>query len=131
MMLRKSEYLQKCNKHSHLLTLLLVLSLAESCAVESAKAELQLKIMPSTTIHVGETLTLDASESVYDLIAWKLDGVIYGPCQTEEVCELTFDQPGFHEMLVEVTMDSKPDVLGVSKTRHSIDEQLLEITVLP
>ncbi|MGK5093550.1 hypothetical protein WDW89_16265 [Deltaproteobacteria bacterium TL4] len=123
--------IKKCNQHSWLYPVVLPLTFIGlwGCA-DSPEAKLELAVRPSTQILVKQRVEFDATGSSYDRISWKLDGAFYGPCQTRKKCALIFDEPGLHEVLVSVALESTPDWSGFSSQTESYDEQLVKLTVL-
>lgn len=98
---------------------------------DELRAHLRLSVNPGASVQVNETVTLDATESDYDFIEWKLDDSIYGPCMTEPKCEFSFSQADNHTVWVEVTMDHRPHWSGLSRSRQTHDSGMVLLTWLP
>lgn len=110
---------------------LFALSLSLLACGEDPDAEVRLRVTPDTTVRVGETITVDATDSIYDAITWYLEGAIYGPCQTRVVCDLSFTQSDNYTLRVVADKSYTPDPSGFSRSGESRDEKVLELVILP
>lgn len=78
------------------------------CSSYGDKTEKAEAILTSsnTTITVGDTVQLDGSQSVYNTIAWTINGEVLDFCGSSSVCDLQMNTAGSFEITIEATKDS-------------------------
>ncbi|MBF0353457.1 MAG: hypothetical protein HQM11_20690, partial [SAR324 cluster bacterium] len=85
---------------------------------------------------LGDSLAMDASESVFDTIEWYQDDVKLSQCEDSDSCLVLFSQEGVSTIKIKVqkspSNNSLP-VLGdlISPSEDTTDETDLQITITP
>ena len=110
--------------------LILVVFFLGGCGDEP-EATLRLSISPGTKVKTGETITLNAGESDYDSITWKMDGYYYGKCNTLPTCQLKFDVPDNKTIWIEVAMDHRAHWTGLTRSRITQDSGAVRLSWIP
>ena len=108
------------------LFLVVLVSFLEACG-DPPRARLVLTVNPGNTVGIGETITIDASQSSYDSIQWWIDSAIWGPCNTLPSCQLKSDNSTSKNVYVEVEMDRRPHWSGVQTHPATNDSAIVPL----
>jgi hypothetical protein len=104
-----------------------LVSFLEGCG-DSPRARLVLTVNPGNTTGIGETITIDASQSSYDSIEWKIGTAIYGSCGSLSSCQFTSNTATSMNIHVEVEMERRPHWSGLQTHASTSDSAIVPLS---
>ena len=106
--------------------LLAVVALAGSCSDEGEcsdfdffcqrEAKVSLKVEPGEAVEIGTNVVVDASDSIFDEIDWRVDGDPVNSCKGQESCPFTWDEVDAGDHIVSVRTKVNGNTGGLVST---------------
>ncbi|HJM05391.1 MAG: hypothetical protein QF560_07840 [SAR324 cluster bacterium] len=92
------------------------------------RARLVLTVNPGKTVKKGQTITVDASQSSYDSIEWKIGTAIWGPCNTRPSCHFNYDNATSKNIFIKVEMERRPQWSGIQTHQATSDSAIVPLS---
>jgi|TARA_B100001964_G_scaffold115249_1_gene128459 hypothetical protein len=89
---------------------------------------LVLTVNPGKTVKKGQTITVDASQSSYDSIEWKIGTAIWGPCNTRPSCHFNYDNATSKNIFIKVEMERRPQWSGIQTHQATSDSAIVPLS---